>query len=125
MHNHLQYGQPGFSPEPMLAYSPNNRLNFDIGHYVASTGKSPVDFIRQRHQRITHLHLKDRKRPENGGDNVAWGTGDTPIGDVLRLLRDERYAITAMVELEYPVPANSTVVAEVKRCAEFCARELA
>ncbi|MGC3980461.1 MAG: TIM barrel protein [Steroidobacteraceae bacterium] len=124
MHNHAQYGQSSFSAEPLLAYSRYNMLNFDVGHYVGSTGKSPLEFIRQHHSRITHLHLKDRKTPANGGANVAWGTGDTPIGEVLRLLQAERYPIPAMIELEYKVPASSDILSEVKRCAEYCREQL-
>lgn len=120
MHNHTQVANEGFSFSTPLSYSPRNMLNLDIGHYVAGLGTSPVPVIRQYHDRISHLHLKDRKTPENGGDNVAWGEGDTPIGEALRLLRDEGYPITAMIELEYPIPENSTVMQEMAKCAAFC-----
>ena len=120
MHNHTQVADEGFSFNTPLSFSPNNMLNLDIGHYVAGLGTSPVPVIKQYHDRISHLHLKDRKTPENGGDNVAWGEGDTPIGEVLRLLRDEGYPITAMIEFEYPVPEGSTVMQEMAKCAAFC-----
>jgi len=120
MHNHEQYGQAGFSADPMLAYSSYNMLNFDIGHYVGSTGKSPTDFIGKYHDRITHLHLKDRQTPANGGANLAWGQGDTPIAEVLQLLQKEKYQISAMIELEYKVPEDSDVLTEMKKCADYC-----
>ncbi len=120
MHNHTQVADEGFSFNTPLSFSPNNMLNLDIGHYVAGLGTSPIPVIKQYHDRISHLHLKDRKTPENGGDNVAWGEGDTPIGEVLRLLRDEGYPITAMIEFEYPVPEGSTVMQEMAKCAAFC-----
>ena len=82
-------------------------------------------FIREHHSRIAHLHLKDRRSPENGGENVAWGSGDTPIADVLTLLKNERYPISAMIELEYPVPEESDVITEIGKCVEYCRAALA
>ncbi|MDE2730693.1 MAG: sugar phosphate isomerase/epimerase [Bacteroidota bacterium] len=120
MHNHTQVADEGFTFEQPLSYSANNMLNLDIGHYVAGLGESPIPVIRKFHDRISHLHLKDRRTPENGQDNVIWGEGDTPIGEVLRLLRDEGYPIPAMIELEYPIPEDSSVMEEMARCAAFC-----
>ncbi len=120
MHNHTQVAAEGFSFDSPLSHSPYNMLNLDIGHYVAGLGTSPIPVIEQYHDRISHLHLKDRKTPENGGDNVSWGDGDTPIGEVLRLLRDNSYPITAMIELEYPIPEDSDVLAEMAKCAAYC-----
>ena len=120
MHNHVQVANEDFDFDEYLAHSPNNMLNLDIGHYVAALGTSPIPVIKKYHDRISHLHLKDRKSPDNGQDNVPWGTGDTPIGEVLRLLRDENYPIPAMIELEYPIPEDSSVMEEMAKCAEYC-----
>ena len=35
--------------------------------------RSPVPFIKKYHERITHIHVKDRKA--NAGPNVAFGEG--------------------------------------------------
>jgi sugar phosphate isomerase/epimerase len=120
MHNHTQVGDPDWSFDRLLAHSPYNALNLDIGHYVAGTGQSPIPVIQKYHDRITHLHLKDRRSPSNGGDNVPWGEGETPIAEVLRLIQREGYPITAMIELEYPVPETSNVLIEVAKCAGYC-----
>ena len=53
----------------------------------------------EHHQHITNLHLKDRKKHQ--GDNVPWGTGDTPIREVLQLLKRERWPIRAFIEYEH------------------------
>ena len=124
MHNHLQVANENFDFDEYLSHGLNNMLNLDIGHYVAALGTSPIPVIRKYHDRISHLHLKDRKTPENGQDNVAWGTGDTPIGEVLRLLRDESYSIPAMIELEYPIPEGSSVMEEMAKCADYCREAL-
>ena len=124
MHNHTQVAKEDFSFDVPLSFSPKCMLNLDIGHYVAGLGEDPVPVIRKYHDRITHLHLKDRRNPSNGQANVPWGEGDTPIGAVLRLLRDEQYPITAMIELEYPIPDESSVMEEMAKCVAFCRKEL-
>ncbi len=124
MHNNVQVADEGFSFDIPLSYSPYNMLNLDIGHYVAGLGTSPISVIKKYHDRITHLHLKDRKSPENGGGNVPWGEGDTPIAEVLRFLRDEAYPIPALIELEYPTPEGSTVMEEMKKCVDYCREAL-
>ena len=47
------------------------------------------------------------KRKLHEGPNVPFGSGDTPIIEVLRMIRDERWPILATVEFEYPVPPDS------------------
>ncbi len=95
-----------------------NGANVDIGHFIAGNNYSPVEFIRKHHARITHIHIKDRKLHE--GPNVPFGTGDTPIVEVLRMLRDERWPIQATIEFEYPVPAGSDRMTEIARSIKFC-----
>jgi len=100
--------------------------NLDIGHYTA-TGENPVDFIKAFHARITNLHLKDRKKnkskTEEDGASVAWGEGDTPIRDVLQLLKKEKYPIPAFIEYEHA--GTSGPVDEVKKAYAFCKQALA
>ncbi|MBL7870369.1 MAG: sugar phosphate isomerase/epimerase [Cyclobacteriaceae bacterium] len=103
-----------------LAQSPANSLNLDLGHFVAAGNSNPLDFIKLKHDRIVSMHMKDRKTKANGGDNLVWGTGDTPLADALRLMRDNKYSFPATIELEYKVPEGSTPIDEVKKCLEFC-----
>ena len=85
---------------------------------MAGTNESPIPLIKKHNKRISNLHLKDRKK--DNGPNMPWGEGDTPIGEVLRLLRDEKYDFLAAIELEYPIPKGSDAVKEVKNCIDFC-----
>jgi sugar phosphate isomerase/epimerase len=124
MHNHTKVGEEGFSFDIPLATSKYSMLNLDIGHYVAGTNESPIPVIQKYHDRISHLHLKDRKKGENGGENVPWGEGDTPITEVLQLLQKEQYPITAMIELEYDIPEGSDVLTEMKKCVDYCRQSL-
>lgn len=109
--------------EKAFSFAKYNGANVDLGHFVAGNHGSPVEFIRKHHARITHVHVKDRK--SNGGPNVPFGEGDTPLVEVLRLIRDNRWNIQATIEFEYPVPAGSTRMAEIARTVTFCRDALA
>ena len=50
---------------------------------------------------------------------MPWGTGDTPIKEVLLLLSKEKYSIPANIEFEYPIPAGSDAVTEVGKCYQY------
>jgi sugar phosphate isomerase/epimerase len=108
-----------------LAQSPANAINFDLGHYIAAGQPDPLGFIREHHTRIASMHIKDRQGPDHGKGNLPWGQGDTPLKQVLTLLREQKYAFPATVELEYKVPEGSTSVAEVKKCLAYCRSLLA
>lgn len=103
-----------------LSQSPSNALNLDLGHYVAAGNANPLDIIKQKHDRIVSMHMKDRKTKANGGDNLPWGTAETPLAEALRLMRDNKYTFPATIELEYKIPEGSTPIEEVKKCLEFC-----
>jgi sugar phosphate isomerase/epimerase len=109
--------------EKAFSLAKYNGANVDLGHFVAGNESSVVDFIRQHHARITHVHVKDRKR--KNGPNMPFGQGDTPIAEVLRLIRDHRWPIQATIEFEYPVPANTDRLTEIGRAIQFCRDALA
>lgn len=109
--------------ERAMSFSKYNGINLDIGHFTAGNSTSPIPFIKQYADRITHIHLKDRKL--NQGPNTPWGEGDTPIKDVLQLMKKEKYRFQATIELEYTVPQGSDVMKEMAKCVEFCKNALA
>jgi len=124
MHNHSMVNDPNeFATLDSLAtavkLSPFFRLNLDIGHFTAANYDA-VAYIREHHASITNLHLKDRKKEQ--GPNTAWGTGDTPIRDVLQLLKKERWPIRAYIEYEHRGEAGP--VEEVKKCFAFTKQAL-
>jgi len=102
----------------VMAASKYIGANLDIGHYTAANG-NPIDFIEKYHDRITNLHLKDRKKDH--GANVPWGEGDTPIKEVLQLLKKNHYDFPANIEFEYG--GDPTV--EVGKCLAYCREALA
>ena len=103
-----------------LAMSKYFRINLDVGHFTAANFDA-VTFIRDNHDNITHLHLKDRKK--NDGPNMPWGEGETPIKQVLLLLKEKKYPIRAFVEYEYR--GTGTPIDEVKKCMSYMRRALA
>ena len=100
-----------------------NGANVDIGHFIAGLNTSPVPFMQKYHDRITHVHIKDRKF--NNGPNTPFGEGDTPIKEVLHLIRDNKWNVQATIEFEYKVPAGSDRMTEIARAVKYCREALA
>jgi sugar phosphate isomerase/epimerase len=122
LHQHGQPGQAGWTFDKFLDMHPANMLNFDAGHYFGATGLHPNDLIKRLRPRIFSIHMKDKTGPKSTprDTNMEWGKGETPISDVLLLLKKEKWDINVDIELEYPVPAGSDAVKEVKKCVDFC-----
>jgi sugar phosphate isomerase/epimerase len=124
-HGHADVRDPNQFARPesfneALAMSKRFMVNLDIGHFVAAN-YDPIDYIQKHHDRIVVLHLKDRKK--NDGPNVPFGQGDTPVREVLQLLKKNKYPMRAFIEYEYLGTESST--AEVRKCFEFCRMALA
>jgi len=125
MHNHSNVKDPNefATPESFAAarkLSSFFKVNLDIGHFTAANYDA-VAFLREHHAHVTNLHIKDRRK--NQGDNVPWGQGETPIKEVLQLLKKERWPINAHVEYEYR--GAKTPVEEVAACVAYARQALA
>jgi sugar phosphate isomerase/epimerase len=122
MHNHSKIDPNEFAtPESFATAMKAGEfivINLDIGHFTAADFDA-VAFLREQHSRIVTLHIKDRRKAQ--GPNVAFGEGDTPIGPVLRLLRDQKWAIPANIEYEY---SGGDTVEEMRKCLDYCKRQL-
>ncbi|HEU0140882.1 MAG TPA: sugar phosphate isomerase/epimerase family protein [Bryobacteraceae bacterium] len=124
MHNHSrirpnEFARPEDFFDAMKGMSRYIGINLDIGHFWGA-GYDPVSFLKEHHSRIVTLHVKDKKR--EGDVNMPFGQGDTPICDVLRVLRDQKLRIPAMIEYEYK---GSDAVEEVKKSFDFMKRCIA
>jgi len=115
------FGRPE-SWETAMSFSKYNGINLDIGHFIAGNNKSPIPFLKQYADRITHIHLKDRKL--NNGPNTAWGEGDTPIKETLQLMKKEKYPFEGTIEFESKVPEGSDIMKEIARCVDYCRKAL-
>lgn len=98
----------------LTAISPRFRVNLDIGNFTAANQEA-VAYLQENYQKITHLVVKDRTR--NGGGNETFGSGDTPIQPVLKLLREKQYPIRAYVDYEYV--GLGTPQEEVRKCVAY------
>lgn len=107
-----------------IAQSPKNGLNLDAGHYIAAGNTDLIPLIEKQHKHILSMHTKDRQTPANGKGNLSWGSGDTPIPELLNLIKKNKYKFPATIELEYQIPEGSDAVKEVQKCVEFCENAL-
>ena len=131
-HTHGQGGSSGF--DKALAASNYTALNLDVGHYYGVNGQSPAPVVEKYHDRMASLHLKDRKgpnsagensRPGGGGPNMPWGQGETPLQEILQLMKKQKYKFPASIEYEYDTPEGSDVLTEIKKCVQYCKNALA
>lgn len=120
-HGHLQ--QTFTAWDEALSQAKYNGINLDAGHYVAA-GFDPLPFIESKHQHIYSMHAKDRKSKANGQENMPWGEGDTPIVEILQLMKKNKYKFPATIELEYRIPEGSDAITEVQKCVEYCRKAL-
>jgi sugar phosphate isomerase/epimerase len=124
-HSHTQGSMTAF--DQAFAASKGNMANVDLGHFVAggNVGGTTLDFLQKFHDRIASFHLKDRTIPAHGAQNLPWGTGETPIKEILQMVKKNKWKMPASIELEYQVPADSDAVKEVAKCLQYCKDSLA
>ncbi len=123
-HTHAQGSMTAF--DAAFAASKGNKANVDFGHWIAAPdpGGTPAQFLEKYHDRIASFHLKDRTKPEHCALNLPWGKGETPINEILQLVKTRRWRMPASIELEYEIPSGSNAVAEVRRCLDYCRQAL-
>jgi hypothetical protein len=120
-HTHQQPAEPGFSFDSIFTPSPANYLNLDAGHYYGATGLHPNEIIIKYHSKIKSIHIKDKTGPKSNpaGANRPFGQGETPIADILLLLKKAKWPINVDIELEYPIPDGSDAAKEVAKSIEY------
>jgi sugar phosphate isomerase/epimerase len=115
LHNHLPITPALW--EEAFSHSPYIAANVDIGHFLAGNQMSPIPFIEKHHARIPHIHVKDKTL---ANVNVEFGQGDTPVRDVLRLIRDRKWPIDAVIEYEIKLPQTADRIAEIRKAIAYC-----
>jgi sugar phosphate isomerase/epimerase len=113
--------------EEAFAAGKYNGANLDLGHFTSGNKTSPVPFLKQYHDRITHVHVKDKTMDDK---NVEFGKGDTPIKEALQTIRDNKWNIQATIEFEIPGPAGADGkprpwtpeerMQEMAKCLDYC-----
>jgi sugar phosphate isomerase/epimerase len=92
--------------------SKNYCMSFDIGDATGG-GYDSLKFVETHHDHIHLLYLKDRRKDRL---SVPWGEGDTPIKEILRLVRDRKYPIRCFIDCDYKTTNRP---ADVKRSFEY------
>jgi sugar phosphate isomerase/epimerase len=124
-HSHTQGGMTAF--DAAFAASKANMANVDFGHYVAggNRGGTALQFLENFHSRIASFHMKDRTTPQHGEKNLPWGQGETPLTEILQMVKKNKWTMPATIELEYDIPQGSDAVKEVTNCFDYCRKALA
>jgi sugar phosphate isomerase/epimerase len=125
LHNHDNLSDPDAlsneaSFDKGLALSPNLKATLDVRHFTAGNGDC-VGFLERHHERVSSVHVGDRRK--NNGRSAPFGEGDAPIIQVLRLIRDNRWPIIALLEFEHGTLRTGTE--EVQLMFDYCKRALA
>jgi sugar phosphate isomerase/epimerase len=125
LHNHDNLSDPdAYSSEASmvtgLSYSPDFRMMLDVRHFTAANGDA-VGFLERHHERVAGLHVGDRRR--NNGRSTPFGEGDAPIIELLRMIRDNRWPIVALLEFEHGTLRPE--VEEVDLMFDYCKRAVA
>jgi hypothetical protein len=84
----------------LAAGAPFEALQSECGyrrHHRRERFARRVDSGKPRRDRAAH----DKDRRRNKGMNEQFGDGDTPIQDVLRLVKEKKYAFPVFAEYEY------------------------
>jgi sugar phosphate isomerase/epimerase len=122
-------GNPNMSPanadtiaspeqyEEALALSKSYVMSFDIGDATGG-GYDSLKFVAAHLGRIALIYLKDRRKDRL---SVPWGEGDTPVAEILRLIRDRKPTIRCYIDCDYKTTDRP---ADVKRSYEFAKRAL-
>ena len=90
----------------------------DIGDLTAAGG-DPIAFVQQHHGDLVSVYLKDRKK--DNGPAVHFGQGDTPMEEVLGVLREKGSAIPVNIRYEYD---GADTFRETREGYRFCQRVL-
>jgi hypothetical protein len=125
LHNHDNLSDPdAFSNqesfEKGFALSPSFMAELDMRHFTAANGDC-VAFLEKWHHGTACLHVGDRRR--DNGHSEPFGRGDTPIIECLRMIKDNKWPIVALLAFEHGTTRSS--VDEVQIALDYCKRALA
>jgi sugar phosphate isomerase/epimerase len=104
--------------EAAVALSRSFGLSFDIGDATGS-GYDTLPFVKDHLDSVSLIYLKDRRKDHT---SVLWGEGDTPVAEVLRLIRERKAPIRCYIDCDYKTTDRP---ADVKRSFDYARRALA
>jgi sugar phosphate isomerase/epimerase len=125
LHNHDNLSDPdAYASEASmvtgLSMSPDFKMMLDVRHFTAADGDC-VGFLERHHDRVAGMHVGDRRK--HNGRSAPFGEGDAPIIELLRMVRDNRWPIVALLEFEHGTLRPE--VEEVDLMFDYCKRAVA
>jgi sugar phosphate isomerase/epimerase len=125
LHNHDNLSDPdAYASEASmvtgLSLSPDFKMMLDTRHFTAADGDC-VGFLERHHERMAGMHVGDRRK--HNGRSAPFGEGDAPIIELLRMVRDNRWPIVALLEFEHGTLRPE--VEEVDLMFDYCKRAVA
>jgi len=104
--------------EEAVSFSKSYGMSFDIGDATGG-GYDSLKFVEGHLDRMSLIYLKDRRKDRL---SVPWGEGDTPVAEVVRLIRDRQAPVRCYIDCDYKTTDRP---ADVKRSFEFAKKALA
>jgi len=125
LHNHDNLSDPdAYASEASmvtgLSLSSDFKMMLDVRHFTAADGDC-VGFLERHHDRMAGMHVGDRRK--HNGRSAPFGEGDAPIIELLRMVRDNRWPIVALLEFEHGTLRPE--VEEVDLMFDYCKRAVA
>jgi sugar phosphate isomerase/epimerase len=125
LHNHDNLSDPdAYASEASmvtgLSMSPDFKMMLDVRHFTAADGDC-MGFLERHHDRVAGMHVGDRRK--HNGRSAPFGEGDAPIIELLRMVRDNRWPIVALLEFEHGTLRPE--VEEVDLMFDYCKRAVA
>jgi sugar phosphate isomerase/epimerase len=102
-----------------VSLSKQYRICLDVGD-ATGRGWDALQFVRDHPEPIAMLYIKDRKKDNT---SMPFGQGDTPLKQILQLIRDKQYPIRAFIDCDYRT--DGTRAEAVKKSYEYAKAALA
>ena len=96
-----------------VALSKQFRISLDMGDATGG-GWDALKFVTEHPEPIAILYVKDRKKDRT---SVPFGEGDTPVKQILQLVRDKQYPIHCYIDCDYRT--DGTRAEAVKKSYEY------
>jgi sugar phosphate isomerase/epimerase len=104
----------------ILEFDDHIAVSVDLGTWTAAGQGSLLAFLDQHAPRVSHVRLRHLPRD---GTAITSGSGDAPVRDVLRAMRDHSWGFPAIIVVD-PMPDDDDWHADVTQALAYCRTSL-